>query len=113
MNSKSPNDRKLSEHASPMTSRKTFAATAKIAGALAVGLGLAFAASLCSPAGETGTSGLHRWTHDGETMLVYGTGNSYYMTATRVVTTAAAVFILLGSAFAFLGRRLRGTATHP
>jgi hypothetical protein len=96
-----------------LTSRKTFAATAKIAGALAVGLGLVFAASLCAPPGETGAPGLHRWTHDGETMLVYATGNSYYMTSTRIVTTAATAFILLGSALVFLGRHLRGTPTHP
>jgi hypothetical protein len=94
-----------------MKTQKVFATTARFVGASAIGLGIAVAALLCSPLRETGSTGLHREKYDGEQMLVYGQGYSFYMTSTRVVATTAVVFTLLGCAFLFFGRTCKATGS--
>ena len=84
----------------------------KLAGALAIGLGLLVSSSIFLPLGETGREGLYRWPNNGETKVVYGTNDTYYAISTRGVTAAAVCSLLLVGALILLGRRVRSIPPH-
>ncbi|MEA3213299.1 MAG: hypothetical protein QOE70_6356 [Chthoniobacter sp.] len=92
-----------------MKNPNALATLAGILGTLTFALGLVIAgSSLCIPSGGPKSSGLYRWTPlDGQQLLVYSSGPSATWTSVRVVLTAAATFVIVGSSLIFVGRRLR------